>query len=124
MSNLSNVTIEGFVTQEPLLKKTKTGKDVCNFSLAINHNSEKGEEAKVSFIDIETWEKTALSCAERVHKGKRVIVMGNIRQDRWQAEDGSPRSKIKIVGNQVRYLTAKKDEELLEKSTQQKAFAV
>ncbi|MDA3900655.1 MAG: single-stranded DNA-binding protein [Spirochaetes bacterium] len=123
MSNLSSTFVEGFVTQEPLLKKTKTGKDVCNFSLAIQHHPDNNGESKVSFIDIETWEKTALSCSERVHKGKRVIVYGNLRQDRWQSEDGSPRSKIKIVGNQIRYLTAKKDEEILEKNREAVALA-
>ncbi len=114
MSNFATATIEGFVTQEPLIKKTKTGKTVCNFSLSIMHNS-PGQESQVSFIDIETWDKVAQSCSERLKKGKYVMVLGTIRQDRWQASDGSPRSKIKIIGNQVRYLLAKKDEESLQK---------
>ncbi|MFW5807436.1 MAG: single-stranded DNA-binding protein [Spirochaetota bacterium] len=114
MSNLSMATIEGFVTQDPLIKKTKTGKTVCNFSLSVTHKSDS-EENQVSFIDVETWDQIALACSERVRKGKRLMVMGNLRQDRWQAQDGTQRSRVKIVGNQIRYLMARKDEEALQK---------
>lgn len=114
MSTLANATIEGFVTQDPLVMKTKNGKTVCNFSLTVKHYS-PSQENQVSFIDVETWEKVAEACSERIRKGKRVMVLGTIKQDRWQASDGTQRSKIKIVGNTVRYLLAQKDEESLEK---------
>jgi single-strand DNA-binding protein len=114
MSTTNYVNLEGFVTQEPLLKKTKSGKSLCTFAISMTHDS-PSKEQHVSFLDIETWEKMAESCAERVKKGKRVIVTGQIRQERWQAADGSPRSKIKLVGNKVQYLMSLKDEEVIEK---------
>ena len=104
MSNYSTATVEGFVTHNPVTRKTKTGKSVCNFSIAVNHFSKTDSDPKVSFIDVEAWEKVAELCSSNVAKGKRIMVMGPIRQDRWEDGEGKTRSRLKIVGNQVRFI--------------------
>jgi single-strand DNA-binding protein len=115
MQNYSNATIEGFVTHEPQLRKTKTGKSVCSFSLAINHYSKSDEPPRVSFIEVETWEKIAEACSKNVTKGKRLMVMGSLRQDRWEDDNGKTQSRIKIIGNEIRFLeNAKKTDEAKE----------
>ena len=104
MLNISSATVEGFVTHEPVSRETKTGKKVCNFSVAINHFSGPDAQPKVSYIDIETWEKVADICTRNVNKGKRVMVIGELRQDRWEGKDGRIQSKIKVIGNHIRFL--------------------
>lgn len=108
MYNCDQVQIEGFATQEAVLAKTKTGKSVCKFSLAINHFFRQGEEPRVSYVEVETWEKLADICANTVTKGKRIMVFGALRQDRWIGENGKTQSKIKIVGDEVRFLESPK----------------
>ena len=100
----SHATIEGHVTRDPLMKLTKTGKALCEFSVAINHYSKSGAESNVSYVDVEAWESLAETCKNNIHKGKRVMVIGNLRQDRWEGEDGKTKSKIKIVGREVKFL--------------------
>ena len=114
MQNFSNATIEGFVTHDPQTKKTKTGKSLCTFALAINHFTKSDEPPRVSFIDVETWEKTADVCSRNITKGKRVLVTGQLRQDRWEDEKGKMQSKIKIVGHEVIFLGPSKNEEVKE----------
>jgi single-strand DNA-binding protein len=111
MNNFAAATVEGFATQEPQLKKTKTGKSVCTFSIAVNHYSKSEEPPKVSFIEVETWEKVAEMCSKNVSKGKRLMIIGSLRQDRWESEDGKTKSRIKIVGNEIRFLESKKNSE-------------
>ena len=111
MNNFAAATVEGFATHEPQLKKTKTGKSVCTFSIAVNHYSKAEEPPKVSFIEVETWEKVAEMCSQSVSKGKRLMVIGSLRQDRWESEDGQTKSRIKIVGNEIRFLESKKNNE-------------
>ncbi|EKO60841.1 single-strand binding domain protein [Leptospira kirschneri str. H2] len=36
-------------------------------------------------------------------KGKKATVIGELRQDRWKAQDGSNRSKLKVVGQMIRF---------------------
>lgn len=104
MQNFSNATIEGFVTHDPQAKTTKTGKSLCTFALAINHYSRNDEPPKVSFIEVETWEKVADICSKNISKGKRILVTGSLRQDRWEDEKGKMQSRLKIVGNEVIFL--------------------
>ncbi len=108
MQNYTTATIEGHVTHEPIIRETKTGKSICSFSLAVNHFTKSEDKPKVSFIDVETWDKLADICGRNVSKGKRLMVIGRLRQDRWEGEDGKTRSKIKVVGTEVRFLEAMK----------------
>lgn len=119
MNNFAAATIEGFVTQDPQLKKTKTGKSVCTFSIAVNHYSKTEDPPRVSFIEVETWERIAEMCSNNVKKGKRLMIIGNLRQDRWENEEGKARSRIKIVGNEIRFLESKlKQDEAAKKQPQ------
>jgi len=105
------VQIEGNVTRDPVLKKTKTGKSVCTFSVAVNHFSKGDAEQKVSFFDVETWEKLAESCVSNITKGRRVMVFGSLRQERWDDADGKKHSRLKIVGRDIRYIESLKKPE-------------
>ncbi len=107
MYNFASATIDGFVTREPVVRKTKTGKTVCNFSLAVNHFYGEKSEPKVSYIDVETWEKVAEICSNHVDKGKRLIVIGYLRQDRWENDEGKVQSRVKVIGNEIRFLESR-----------------
>jgi len=97
MTNFNSATIEGYLAQDPRVRETKTGKQVCTFAVAMNHFSDPDSSPRVSFIDIETWDKLATNCSKNLAKGRRVIVHGKLRQDRWE-------SKILVVGREVQFL--------------------
>ncbi|HNW29277.1 MAG TPA: single-stranded DNA-binding protein [Spirochaetota bacterium] len=118
MQNYQNVTIEGNATGDPVMKKTKTGKNVCSFSLAMNHYSKDDADPQVSYIDVETWEKLADICSNSVTKGKRVMVAGTLRQERWEGADGKKRSRIKVIGKEIRFIESfKKPGEPMERKS-------
>lgn len=115
MNNYAYVLVEGNLTADPELKKLSGGKQVCVFSLAVNHYSktDEGDGAEVSYVDVEAWDKQAENCSEFLKKGRSVTIMGNLKQDRWKASDGTSRSRFKIVAMTVRFnfteKVAKKD---------------
>jgi single-strand DNA-binding protein len=105
MLNYNNAVIEGFITHDAISKTTKTGKSVLMFMLAINHcRPDENNDPRVSFVDVELWEDLADKNSGLTVKGKRVLVIGSLRQDRWEDELGKMKSRIKIVGNEIRYL--------------------
>jgi single-strand DNA-binding protein len=112
MFNYTAATIEGNVTHEPVMRSTKTGKAVCTFSVAVNHFSSPDSQPRVSFVDIETWEKVAEICSKRIAKGKKVLIIGTLKQDRWEGKDGKTQSKIKLVGKEIRFLDTHKEEKV------------
>ena len=115
MNSLNSILIEGNLTRDPELKSTAKGTPVCSFSVASNRFYKQDEEyqKEVSFFDVETWAKLAESCAEYLEKGRGVRVVGRLKQDRWQDQDGNPRSKVKIVAEHVEFkpVFTKKDDE-------------
>lgn len=99
------IDLEGRVTHDPVLRKTKTGKSVCTFSIAMNHwDSKAASQPQVTYIEIETWEKLADLCAEHIKKGRRIQATGRLKQDRWQGDDGKTRSKLKLVTKMVSFI--------------------
>ncbi len=105
MNSLNSILVEGNLTRDPELKCTPSGTPVCAFSVASNRFYKQDQEyqKEVSFFDVETWAKLAESCAEYLEKGRGVRVVGRLKQDRWQDQDGNPRSKVKIVAEHVEF---------------------
>ncbi len=105
--------MEGNLTREPSLSTTNKGTSVCSFSLASNRYYKADEELvhEVSYFDIEAWSKLGEICAENLHKGRGVRVVGHLKQDRWQDKEGNPHRKNKIVAEHVEFHPMKKKTE-------------
>jgi hypothetical protein len=63
----------GNLTKDPDCKTTKSGKPVCNFSIAINNKINDS----VTFVDVETWNKSAENCSRFLSKGRKVLIEGS-----------------------------------------------
>ena len=104
MTPYSFATVEGFATCDPEVRTTKTQKKVATFSISIPHYSKSDEPPRVSFVDIEGWERVADDIELDIKKGQRVMVIGTLRQDRWETEAGKMNSRIKIVAQEIRLI--------------------
>ncbi len=100
--NTAFVFVEGNLTADPESKKIGNGKTVTTFSVAVNHSWDEND-SEVSFLDIETWDKSAEYCAEYLKKGRSVTVIGQIKQDRWKTAEGANRNRVKIIAWGVRF---------------------
>ncbi len=112
MGTVNKVMIMGNLTRDPELRYTPQGMAVCDFALALNntYRNKQGQEVKdVTFVDITAWSRTAEIVAEHVKKGRSVFVEGRLKQDRWDAQDGSKRSKLKIIAERVTFVGPKGD---------------
>ena len=105
MNNLNSILIEGNLVRDPEIHTTPKGTQVCNFSLASNrfYKQDSGYEKETSFFDVESWARLAESCNSIGKKGKGVRVVGRLKQDRWNDQEGKPHSKIYIVAEHVEF---------------------
>lgn len=105
MNSLNSVLVEGNLTRDPELRATPNGTSVCGFGIASNRYYRREEEfqQEVSFFEVETWWRLAEVCAGKLEKGRGVRVVGRLKQDRWQDQEGNPRSKVKIVAEHVEF---------------------
>lgn len=108
MRDMAIVVMVGHLTHDPEIRKVKReGKDdisVCEFSIAVNFDDH------VSFVNIETWGRTAENCQKYLVKGKQVGVSGRYKQERWE-KDGQKKSKVKITDATVQFFGNKNDGE-------------
>jgi single-strand DNA-binding protein len=67
-------------------------------------------EQEASFFIVVVWRDQAEHAAQSLTKGTRVVVVGRLQQRSWTAEDGSARSIVEIVaeelGPSLRWATA------------------
>jgi single-strand DNA-binding protein len=105
MNNLNSILLEGNLVADPELRYTPKGAPVCSFSVACNRYYKQEEELQkeVSYFDVTTWNRLAEVCNEYLTKGRGVRVVGRLRQDRWEDQEGKTRSKVHIVAEHVEF---------------------
>jgi single-strand DNA-binding protein len=67
-------------------------------------------EQEASFFTVVVWRDQAEHAAQSLSKGSPVVVVGRLQQRSWTAEDGSARSTVEVVaeelGASLRWTTA------------------
>ena len=109
---INKATITGNITRDPELRQTQGGTSVLTIGVAVNDrrkNQQTGEwEDYPNFIDCTIFGNRATGVAPHLEKGMKVAIEGKLNQSRWQAEDGTNRSKIGIIVDEIEFM-AKRD---------------
>jgi single-strand DNA-binding protein len=102
----ASVSFAGNLTDDPEVRYTEGGIARAMFRVAVS--ARKDQEA--SFFTVIVWRDQAEHAAESLSKGGRVVVVGRLQQRAWTAEDGSARSVVEVVaeelGASLRWATA------------------
>jgi len=100
-----STTLIGRMVADVDLKFTNKGTALANFSIAVNRK--KGEEESVSYFDCTAWGTLAQGISDNLRKGQRVIITGNLNQDRYENKEGKTVSKVILTvegaGADLRY---------------------
>jgi single-strand DNA-binding protein len=100
----NQVQLIGNLGKDPEVKYTDSGKCICKFSLAV-----KGfKEDQTDWFDVTFFDKKAEVAGKYLKKGHKVIIQGYIRIEKWE-KDGKPNTKWSIVGQELEFLTSKKE---------------
>ena len=115
MADYNSVVLLGRLCRDPELKYAPSGAPVCTFSVATNQHYTKSDGQKaqaVTFVDVTAWRRLAELCSQFLRKGREVLVSGVLKQDRWiDAKTQQPRSKLKVVAREVKFVGPRPDAE-------------
>ena len=101
---MTNVTIlTGRITKDLELKQAGQT-TVTNFSLAVDNPFKRDD---TSFFDVVAFGKTAELLNNYCNKGSKILVEGNLKQDRFTDKEGNNRSVVRVVANRVEFLDSK-----------------
>jgi single-strand DNA-binding protein len=102
----TTTAIVGNLTDDPEVRYTEGGIARAMFRVAVSGRREQ----EASFFTVVVWRDQAEHAAQSLAKGSRVVVVGRLQQRTWTAEDGSARSVVEIVaeelGASLRWATA------------------
>jgi single-strand DNA-binding protein len=101
-----SVSFAGNLTDDPELRHTEAGIARAMFQVAVSGRREQ----EPSFFTVVVWRDQAEHAAQSLSKGSRVVVVGRLQQRSWTAEDGSARSTVEVLaeelGPSLRWATA------------------
>jgi single-strand DNA-binding protein len=100
----ARVMLVGNLTRDPELRQTPAGTSVCQFGVAVGRRYKDGSGQwvdKASFFDVVVWGQQGENCAQYLSKGRQVAVDGRLEQRSYDAQDGSKRSKVEIIAENV-----------------------
>ncbi|MFZ5974421.1 MAG: single-stranded DNA-binding protein [Bacillota bacterium] len=102
---MNKAILIGNLTREPEKRGTPSGISLCTFTIAVSRRftTQQGER-QADFIPIVTWRGLADNCANYLHEGSKVAVLGEIRTRSYEAPDGSKRYVTEIQADEVQFL--------------------
>jgi len=108
--SMNNVCLIGRLTATPELKVTPSGKNVCNFTIAVD-DSFKGADGKpvVDFIDCVAWQHNADFLCKWFDKGVRVAVTGKLKTRLYEVVEGKKCKIVEVIANTVEFADGKRE---------------
>ena len=106
MANLNKVMLIGNLTRDPELKYTPSQMPIVEFGIATNrHWTKDGQkQEEVTFVDCVSFGKQAETLNKYMKKGRPLFVEGRLKLDSWTAQDGSKRSRMRVVIETFQFL--------------------
>jgi single-stranded DNA-binding protein len=81
----------GSLVRDAELKTSKAGKSYLRASVRV------GEGKAVQWINVTTFDESAIEAADKFLKSARVYVEGRLSLDEWKAQDGTKRSGLSCL---------------------------
>lgn len=100
---MNKVYMTGRLTKDPTLRKTQSGTQVCNFSVAVTRPNTKREDHISDFFDWVVWggkdgtPGRAGVIAQYFHKGDGIVLAGYMQTRQWTDKEGNQRSGIEMM---------------------------
>lgn len=107
MGSLNRVFLLGNLTRDVELRTIPSGTSVADIGVAVNERRKDASGQVIedtTFVEVTLWGRTAEIAAEYLKKGSPVLIEGRLKLDTWAAEDGSKRSKLKVVANNLQMM--------------------
>jgi single-strand DNA-binding protein len=93
----ASLSFAGNLTDDPELRHTEGGIARAMFRVAVSGRREQ----EASFFTVIVWRDQAEHAAQALAKGSRIVVVGRLQQRTWTAQDGSARSTVELVADEL-----------------------
>lgn len=107
---MNNITLIGRLTDNPELKQTTSGVNVCRFTLAVDRP--RAKEKKTDFIPVTVWRSTAEFVSRYFRKGQKIALTGCLTTEKYEdKETHKNRTAYTVVADNVEFCESKQSSE-------------
>ena len=109
---MNRVVLIGRLVRDPELRTTTTGKDVTEFTIAVNKRikpTDGGPDA--DFFRVKAWNQTARYVSDYLSKGRLVAVDGRLETRKYTDQHGNNREIIEVIADNVNGLDRPRDDD-------------
>lgn len=106
--SINKVIITGNLTREPEQRVAASGTSVLSFGVAVNERrrNNNGEWEDVpNYVDCTLFGSRAEAVSRYIGKGSKVAIEGKLRWSQWEAKDGSKRSKLEVIVDEIEFMS-------------------
>ena len=105
---MNKAILIGRLTKDPELRTTPTGRNVCQFSVAVSRNfTNANGEREADFINCVVWDKQAENLVKYQKKGNQIAVEGRIQTRNYDDKDGKKVYVTEILASNISFLVSK-----------------
>lgn len=105
---MNKAILIGRLTKDPELRTTPTGRNVCQFSVAVSRNfTNANGEREADFINCVVWDKQAENLVKYQKKGNQIAVEGRIQTRNYGDKDGKKVYVTEILASNISFLDSK-----------------
>ena len=93
---LNNISIQGRITEDPVLNQTQSGVSVCSFAIAVERDYAQSGHRVTDFFTVTAWRGKAEFICRNFGKGQPILIRGKLIQRKWTDKEGNKRSSTEI----------------------------
>jgi single-strand DNA-binding protein len=103
MRDIATATLTGNLTREVELRPLPSGTEVARLRVASGTRRRGGEEwvERTNYFTVEVYGPQATLCAERLGKGSRVVVDGELDWREWTDQEHNRREAVVLRARQI-----------------------
>ena len=108
---MNKLIIIGNLTKDPELRTTPAGKNVANFTVAVNRRGQQREgQPDADFFRVAAWGNLGINCSKYLTKGSKVSVTGSVSIKTYTTQQGENRADMEIsMADDVEFLSSRSD---------------
>lgn len=108
---MQNYTATGHLGNDIEMRYLPAGDAVANFSLAISRKwtgKDGQKQEKTVWVRVTVWRQLAENCAKFIHKGSKVLIMGELEPiNIFEKKDGTAGANYEVTAHTVEFLDGK-----------------
>ena len=107
MAGFNKVLLMGNLTRDPQLSYTPNQTAVVDFGVATNRRwtgQDGTQHDETCFVDCRAFGRMAENINKYFKKGRPIFAEGRLTLDQWKAQDGSEKSKLRVIVENFQFL--------------------